>query len=265
MGTSRGYQHGPQRWARAAANSTDPRDGREPRLSAQTPETRRRCKGCCCRHQEACVRAQVTLHTAPPRSLCSSPLPGSRDPVTTLPGERTHGAPQVAATSRWPLPPQARPASSVPLPPPAWVSQSPRISCSFNPVLSGRATDALRWPTCRGGSKSKAEPRELYEQRREREISPSSLRSSGLKPHKQLDVPASVEYLNKQRIIPNSKGGLWEQDILIFPFPFFCECICVCFWVRFCLYSFAFTVSPRVRSVRFILFYFIFLLKSFFP
>ena len=31
-----------QRWARAAANSADPRDGREPRRSAQTPETGRR-------------------------------------------------------------------------------------------------------------------------------------------------------------------------------------------------------------------------------
>ena len=72
-------------------------------------------------------------------------------------------------------------------------------------------------PTCRGGSKSKAEPWELYEQRREREISPSSLRSIGLKLHKQLDVPASVEYLNRQRILPNSGGGLWEQEILIFP------------------------------------------------
>ena len=69
--------------------------------------------------------------------------------------------------------------------------------------------------------KSKAEPWEPYEQRREREISPSSLRSSGLKLHKQLDVPASVAYMNRQRIIPNSGGGLWEQDILFFPLLLF--------------------------------------------
>ena len=87
--------------------------------------------------------------------------------------------------------------------PPAWVSQSPRISCSFNPVLSGRGTDALRRPTRRGGAKSKAEPRDLCEQRRDREIPPSSLRGSGLNLHNQLDVPASVEYLNRQGIIPN--------------------------------------------------------------
>ena len=36
---------------------------------------------------------------------------------------------------------------------------------------------------------SKAEPQELCEQRREREISPSSLRSSRLYLHNQLDVP----------------------------------------------------------------------------
>ena len=39
----------------------------------------------------------------------------------------------------------------------AWVSQSPLISCHFNPTLSGQGTDALRRPTCRGGAKSKAE------------------------------------------------------------------------------------------------------------
>ena len=41
-GASRGDQRGPQRRARAVANSADPRDGREPRLSARTPETGRR-------------------------------------------------------------------------------------------------------------------------------------------------------------------------------------------------------------------------------
>ena len=49
--------------------------------------------------------------------------------------------------------------------------------------------DALRRPTHRGGAKSKADPQELCKQRREREISPSSLRSSGLNLHGQLDVP----------------------------------------------------------------------------
>ena len=161
------------------------------------------------------MRAQVTLHTALPGNLCSSPLPGSRDPGTTSPGERTaclRLLQRHAGLCRCRLIPHPCPSL-----PPARVSQSPRSSCSFNPVLSGQGTDALRRPTCRGGSKSKAEPQELCQQGREGEISPSSLRSSGLKLHKQLDVPASVECLNRQRIIPNSRGGLWEQDILIFP------------------------------------------------
>ena len=72
--------------------------------------------------------------------------------------------------------------------PPAWVIQSPLISCYFNPILSGWGTEALRRPTRRGGAKSKAEPQELCEQRREREISPSSFRGNGLNLHNQLDV-----------------------------------------------------------------------------
>ena len=106
--------------------------------------------------------------------------------------------------------------------PPSLSEPEPLKQRSFNHILSGRGTDALRRPARRGRSKSKAETWELYKQRREMELSPSSLRSSGLKLHKQLDVPTSVEYLNRQRIIPNSGGGLWEQDILLFPvFLFF--------------------------------------------
>ena len=59
----------------------------------------------------------------------------------------------------------------------------------LNLILSGQRTEARGEPTCRGGAKSKADPQELCEQRRERKISPSSLRSSGLNLHNQLDVP----------------------------------------------------------------------------
>ena len=60
------------------------------------------------------------------RSLSTPPLPGAcaarhgQAPVIQgqLPQENARRAPQAAATSRWPLLPQARPASSVPLPPP---------------------------------------------------------------------------------------------------------------------------------------------------
>ena len=167
------------------------------------------------------MRAQVTIHTAPPGSLCSPPRPGSLDPGTTSPGERRA---RLRLLQRHTGLCRRRLAPPPPYPslPTAWVNQSPRSSCFFNPVLSGRETDALRRPTRRGGSKSKAEPQELCKQRREGEISPSSLRSSGLKLHKQPDVPASAEYLNRQRISPKSGGGLWEQEILIFPlFLFF--------------------------------------------
>ena len=99
------------------------------------------------------------------RSLSTLPLLGAcaarhcQDPVIQgqLP-QRTHGAPQAVATSCWPLSLQACPAS-VPLPPQAWMSQSPLSSCYFNPILSGRGTDALRWPTRRGRANPKLNPR----------------------------------------------------------------------------------------------------------
>ena len=69
------------------------------------------------------------------------------------------------------------------------VSQSPLISHTFNALLSGQRTDARSRPTCRGRAKSKAGPEELCKKRREREISPCSLRSSRLNLHNQFDVP----------------------------------------------------------------------------
>ena len=137
----------------------------------------------------------------PPRSLCAStghyPHLPSWEPVQlatarvlwsrdNFPGG-THGMPQAVATSCRPLPPQDRPTqASLPL---AWLSQSPHISHSFNLLLSGWRTDPRGWPTRRGGDKSKPEPQQLCKQRREREISPCSLRSSGLNIHNKLEVP----------------------------------------------------------------------------
>ena len=70
-----------------------------------------------------------------------------------------------------------------------------------------------------------------------------------------------MEYLNRQWSIPNWGSGLWEQlYIYFFPFFSFCDCVCLCFSVWFCLYSFAFTICPRVLSVCF----YFFLLKKFF-
>ena len=116
-----------------------------------------------------------------------SPLPGSRDPGTTSPGECTarhrlvhcHTHPGCGR-----LTPHQYPSV-----PPACMSHTPWISWFLNPVSSEPRTEALRRPTHRRRSKPKAESRGLCEQRREREISLSSHRSSGLNLHNQLDVP----------------------------------------------------------------------------
>ena len=130
------------------------------------------------------------------RSLATPPLPGDcaachcQGPVIQgqLPRENTRHA------SGWcNVTPASAAAGSphilYPSLPLARVSQRSLNSCYFNPVLSWWGTDTLRWPTWRGGAKSKAEPQELCEQRREREISPSSLRRSRLNLQNQLDIP----------------------------------------------------------------------------
>ena len=113
----------------------------------------------------------------------------SRD---NFPG-RTHSTPQAVAMSCWPLLLQARPVFQLWLPypslSPAWVSKKDLISHCFNPLLSGQGTDAWGWPTLRGGTKTQAEPQEICEQRKEREISPCNLKSSRLNTHSQLDKP----------------------------------------------------------------------------
>ena len=117
----------------------------------------------------------------PSWELCSPPLPASRDPGTTSPGEYTACLRLLQCHTglcRCRLTPH-----SVPLPTPSLSEPEPPYQLLFNPILSEGRTDALRRPTCRGKAKSKAEPQELCEQRRETEMSPSSLRSSGLNLH----------------------------------------------------------------------------------
>ena len=89
-------------------------------------------------YQEACVQAQVTIHTSPPGSRCSPPLPGSHDPGTTSPGERTARLRMVQRHAGL----CCRRVAPHPYPslPPACVSQSPLISCSFNPILREEQT-----------------------------------------------------------------------------------------------------------------------------
>ena len=52
------------------------------------------------------------------------------------------------------------------------------------------------------------------------------------------------------------KTSDFPKDIFFSFFPF-CECVCVCFSVWICLYSFAFTICPRVLSVLFVCFVFL--------
>ena len=162
MGASRGYQRGSQRRAwnvKAAAAATKKPVCKHSWLS--TPPH----PGACAAHhcQGPMIQGQIPWGNTWCTSGCCN---------MTL-GSSATGSPCIPYPSL----------------PPAWVSQSPLISCYFNPVLSERSTDALRRPTHRGGAKSKAELRELCKQRREREISPNRLRSSRLNLHNQLDVP----------------------------------------------------------------------------
>ena len=150
-----------QRWARATATSVDTRDGHK----------------------------MLRLLLQPPRSLCASTghypnlpswesvqpttarVPWSRDNFAG----RTHSAPHTVATSLWPLPPQARPALCIPPSPQGRVSQSPLISCSFNPILSEWRTDTLRRPTLRGGANPKLNPRSCANKEEKGKSLPSAL------------------------------------------------------------------------------------------
>ena len=129
------------------------------------------------------------------------------------------------------------------------MSQSHLISSFFNPVLSGWETDALRQPTRRGRAKSKAEPQELCKQRREREISLSSLRSSGLNLHNQPDAPCNCGIPEETKNHPkieavdvgsNCRLGVWFLHLICFCFyvylslvfrPYYHWWICLLVWL----------------------------------
>ena len=162
MGASHGYQRGHQRqtWnAKAAAAAT---------------------KKPVCKH----------------RSLSTPPLPGAsaarhcqgRMILGPLPQENTQRSSgccnitPASATCRLAL-------HSVTLSPPGLSEPEPPNQPLIQPHPLWMGTDVWGWLTRRGRAKSKAEPQKMCEQRREREISPSSLRSSGLNLHTQLDVP----------------------------------------------------------------------------
>ena len=161
MGASCGYQCGPQRraWNTKAAAA----DTKNPVCKHRSLSTLPLPGACAAHHcQGPVIQGQLPRENTQRASGCCNVTPASA----------TAGSPRI-------------PYPSLPL---VWVSQSPLIRCSFNPLLSRQRTDARVWPTCRGGVKSKAEPQELCEQKREGKVSPFSLRSSGLNLHNQLDV-----------------------------------------------------------------------------
>ena len=106
----------------------------------------------------------------------------------------------------------------IPPSPQAWVSKWALISHGFHPLLPGRGTDAWGRPTCRGRAKTKAESQGLCNQRREREISPCSRRSSRLNPHNRSGKPCICGILEETMSVPTIEAadfgnnyGLWGQ------------------------------------------------------
>ena len=200
------------------------RDRHEPWLSVWTPDTPWNVKAAA-----AATKKAVCKH----RSLSTPPFPGAcaachcQGPViqgqtpleNTRPSSGCCHVTLASATAGLPCIPYPSLCT-------AWGSQSPLISCYFNPIFSEQRTGTLRRPTCRGGSKSKAEPQELCEQIKEREISPSGLRNSGLNLHNQLDVPCI--YLNRQRIIPKLRWCTLGAKIYIYFFLSFFLWVCMC-------------------------------------
>ena len=112
-----------QRQVRATAISTDTRDRREMlRLLLQLPRS-------------LCASTGHSPHlpSREPVQPATARVPWSRD---NFPG-RTHGAPQAAAISRWPLPLQARPAfRNPPFLQPEW-ARAPESAATLTPSCLG--------------------------------------------------------------------------------------------------------------------------------
>ena len=141
-------------------------------------------------HQGSCVQAQVTTHTLP--GACAARHCQGSMMQGQLPWENTHhasGCCNVMLASAAGMPRTFQLWLLYPSLSPAWESKRALISRSFNSLLSGQGTEAWGWSTRRGRAKIKAEPQEMCEQRREREISPYSFRSSGLNPCNHLGKP----------------------------------------------------------------------------
>ena len=145
MGASCGYQRGHQRRARdakAAAAVTKKPVYKQRSLS--TPPLPGACAACHC--QGPMIHGQLPQeNTQCASSFCNVTLASA-----------TAGSPHIPYPSLWP---------------PPTVSQSPLISCKFNPVLSGWGTDTLRWPMQRRGQIQSWTPGAVWTKKRKGNLS----------------------------------------------------------------------------------------------
>ena len=78
--------------------------------------------------------------------------------------------------------------TTIALPPPSMSEQEAPNKPLLQPLPVRVGNRCLRTTYMQRRSKTKAETQEMYEQRRESELSPCSLRSGGINPHNQLGV-----------------------------------------------------------------------------
>ena len=165
--------------------------------SLSTPRLPGACAASHC--QGPVIRGQLLWENAWRASGCCNVTPASA----------TAGSPRLLLTAPSPRPEGDR---------------APKAAAPLTPSCLGGEQTPSGDLNIEAGPNPKLNPRSCMNKEEKGKFLPaaSEARSSGLKLHKQLDVLASVEYLNRQRITPNSGGGLREQEILIFPlFLFF--------------------------------------------
>ena len=208
-GTSHGYQRGPQRraWDATAAAAATKKPVCEHRWLSTPP-----LPGACAAHhcQGPVIQGQLPReNTRSASGWCNVTLASA-----------AVGSPCIHTPPN-PRPQWARaPKAAAPLTP-SCVSEEQMPSGDLH-------AEAGPNPKLNPGSCDKEE-----KQTREREISPGSLRNSGLSLHNQRDVPASLDNWIDNESPQNWGSGLWEQRYIFFSFFSFCECVYVCFFVWF--------------------------------
>ena len=168
-----------QRWTQAATVISEPRGGWW--LPPLQPTV-------LCASAGHCTHLPGSLRSPP---LLSVPRSGEIPQKNAqCPSDCSNFLPASAATG---TPPTSQLWLPYPSLSPAWVSKWDLISHCFHSLLPGLETDGWGWPTGRSRAKTKAELQEQCNQRRWREVSPCSHRSSGLNPCNRLGKPCTCE------------------------------------------------------------------------